>query len=482
MEFFDNPKLTRRMGNEYMHLINLELHEAANLIKSKEISPVEITKAYLERIERIDERFNSFITLTADSALEEARQAERDILDGRYRSLLHGVPLALKDLYETQGIRTTAGSRFFVDYVPEKDGEVVRRLKSCGSVLLGKLNMHEIALGITNNNPHFGACRNPWDLQRSPGGSSGGCAAALAGRLCLGSMGSDTGGSIRIPAALCGIVGLKPTFGRVSLQGVIPLSWNLDHAGPMARCVGDVAILLQEVAGYDPADAVSANLPVENYLESLDKGVAGWRIGLASDEFFTNADKEILDTVDAAVHVFSGLNARVEQVEINNGKQAALANGLMTTSDAAAFHRERLQTRPQDFGDDVLQRLQVGAAYTSSEYILARRTQTLLRRQFELFFEDFDLLITPTTPIAAPLIVGLDAVEQARILTRFTAPFNLAGLPALSLPCGFTEVGLPIGLQIVGPYWEEGRVLRAGYAYEQAAGRVGEYKRLPDLY
>jgi aspartyl-tRNA(Asn)/glutamyl-tRNA(Gln) amidotransferase subunit A len=465
-----------------MDVENLELNEAASLIKSKEISPIEITEAFLGRIQQLDGRLNSFITLTADSALEEARQAEREILDGRYRGWLHGIPLALKDLYETQGIRTTAGSLFFVDYVPEKDGEVVRRLKSGGSVLLGKLNMHEIALGITNNNPHFGACHNPWDLQRSPGGSSGGSAAALAGRLCLGSMGTDTGGSIRIPSALCGIVGLKPTFGRVSLQGVIPLSWNLDHAGPMARGVRDVAILLQEVAGYDPADPVSVNAPGENYLESLDGGVAGWRIGLASDGFFTKADPEILAAVESAMGIFTELNAQVERVEIPDGYQAALANGLMTTSDAAAFHQERLQSRPQDFGADILQRLQMGAAYTSSEYIMARRTQTLLRRQFDLFFEDFDLLITPTTPIAAPLIVGPDAVEQARILTRFTAPFNLAGLPALSLPCGFTEIGLPIGLQIVGPYWGEGRVLQAGYAYEQTAGWTDEKLRKPDLH
>ncbi|MBE0409259.1 MAG: Asp-tRNA(Asn)/Glu-tRNA(Gln) amidotransferase subunit GatA [Anaerolineales bacterium] len=465
-----------------MDVENLELNEVAKLIKIKEISPVEITEAFLGRIQQLDERLNSFITLTADSALKEARHAEKEILDGKYRGWLHGIPLALKDLYETQGIRTTAGSCFFVDYVPEKDGEVVRRLKSGGPVFLGKLNMHEIALGITNDNPHFGACHNPWDLQRSPGGSSGGSAAALAGRLCLGSMGTDTGGSIRIPAALCGIVGLKPTFGRVSLQGVIPLSWNLDHAGPMARCVRDVAILLQEVAGYDAADPVSVNVPGENYLESLDGGVAGWRIGLASDEFFNKAETEILTAVKAAGKIFSELGAQVEEVEIPDGHKAALANGLMTTSDAAAFHRDRLQTQPQDFGADVLQRLQMGAAYTSSEYILARHTQTLLRRQFELFFEDFDLLITPTTPIAAPLIVGPDAVEQARILTRFTAPFNLAGLPALSLPCGFTEIGLPIGLQIVGPYWGEGRVMRAGYAYEQAAGWAGEKRRKPDLH
>jgi len=464
-----------------MDLEKLDLSEAAEMIKRKEISPVEITAACLERIEKVDGKLNSFITLTAESAQADARQAEREILDGGYRGPLHGIPLALKDLYETQGIRTTAGSRFFTEFVPEKDGVVVQRLKAAGSVMLGKLNMHEIALGITNDNPHFGPCRNPWDLERSPGGSSGGSAAALAGGLCLASMGTDTGGSIRIPSALCGVVGLKPTFGRVSLQGVIPLSWNLDHAGPMARSVRDVAILLQEVAGYDPGDPCSIDLPVGDYLEALEDGVKGWRIALASDEFFEQAEPEVLDAVQAAAGVFSDLGAQIEAVDIPDGYQAAFANGLMTTSDAAAFHQKRLQTRPQDFGADILQRLQMGAAYTSTEYILARRTQTRLRRLFEIFFGEFDLLLTPTTPIAAPPIAGPDAVEQAKVLTRFTAPFNLVGLPALSLPCGYTKTGLPVGLQIVGPCWGEGRVLRAGFAYEQAAGWVGKHRREPDL-
>jgi aspartyl-tRNA(Asn)/glutamyl-tRNA(Gln) amidotransferase subunit A len=467
---------------QLMDLLELNLSEVAELIEQRKISPVEITEAYLERIEQVDGKLNSFITLTAESALEDARRAEQEILGGQYRGSLHGIPIALKDLYETQGVRTTAGSRFFSDYIPERDGAVVQRLKAAGSVMLGKLNMHEIALGITNDNPHYGPCRNPWDLERSPGGSSGGSGAALAARLCLGSMGTDTGGSIRIPSALCGVVGLKPTFGRVSLQGVIPLSWNLDHAGPMARSVRDVAILLQLVTGYDPKDPGSVDVPVEDYLGGLGDGVKGWRIALASDEFFVRGETEVLDAVQVAAGIFSDLDARVEAIDVPEGYQAGLANGLMTTSDAAAFHQERLQTRPQDFGTDILQRLQMGAAFTSTEYILARRTQTQLRRRFELFFDEFDLLITPTTPISAPPITGPDAVEQAKILTRFTAPFNLTGLPALSLPCGFTRTGLPIGLQIVGPFWGEERILQAGYAYEQSAGWVGENRREPDLH
>ncbi len=323
---------------------------------------------------------------------------------------------------------------------------------------------------MTNDNPHFGACRNPWDLERIPGGSSGGCAAALAARLCLGALGSDTGGSIRIPASLCGVVGLKPTRGRVSLRGVIPLSWNLDHAGPMARSARDAAILLQAIAGYDAEDPYSVNHPGEEYLMTLKKGVSGWRVALASDAFFAEADAEVLAAVQDAASVFVQLGAHVEEVPFPGAREAAQANGLMVTSDAAAFHRERLQNRPQDFGPDVLQRLQTGAAYTSTEYILARHAQTLLRHQFERFFAEYDILLTPTTPIAAPLRAGEDAVERARQLTRFTAPFNLTGLPALSLPCGFTREGLPIGLQIVSRSWAETQVLQAAYAYEQVTG------------
>ncbi|HEX9029097.1 MAG TPA: amidase, partial [Anaerolineales bacterium] len=265
----------------------LTITQASELIRKGELSPVDLTQAYLERIASLDPQVNSYITITADQALEQARQAEVEIQRGQDRGPLHGIPLALKDLYETRGVRTTAGSRFFADYVPEADAATVQKLHEAGAVLLGKLNMHEIALGVTNNNPHYGPCRNPWALDRSPGGSSGGSGAALAAGLCLGSLGSDTGGSIRIPASLCGVVGLKPTTGRISGRGLIPLSRNLDHPGPMGRCVRDAALLLETLAGYDPADPYSVNIPVSDYMQTLEGGLKGMRVALASDEFFT---------------------------------------------------------------------------------------------------------------------------------------------------------------------------------------------------
>jgi aspartyl-tRNA(Asn)/glutamyl-tRNA(Gln) amidotransferase subunit A len=451
-----------------MDLTYLTLTEAAEKVAQRELPPVDLTQAHLDRIDQLEPRLNCFITQTPQAALERARNAESEIQNGDYKGSLHGIPIALKDLFETKNVRTTAGSRFFTEFVPDEDGAVVDRLNTAGAVNLGKLNMHEIALGVTNNNPHFGACRNPWNDDCTPGGSSGGSAAALAAGMCMGSLGSDTGGSIRIPAALCGIVGLKSTYGRVSLRGVVPLSWNLDHPGPMARRVGDVALLLQVIAGYDPRDPASIDVSVPDFKAQLGGSVRGWRIALAEDRFFNKADPEVLTAVHEAAVVFATLGAQVNHVEFPGAYEAAKANGLMVTSDAAAFHQEHLQEYPEKFGADVRQRLEAGAAYTSSEYILARRTQAVTKRKFELFFNEYDLLLTATTPIAAPPLEGPDAVEQASTLTRFTSPFNLTGLPAISLPCGFTENGLPIGLQIITRPWGEAALMRAAHAYERA--------------
>lgn len=449
-------------------LTSLTIHEASALIRSHQLSPYELTREYLQRIETLDSRVNSFITITADLALQQARHAEKKLNSLNELPLLYGIPFTLKDLLETRGIRTTAGSKIFMDYVPQADAETVRRLYTAGGVLLGKMNMHEIALGVTNVNPYFGPCHNPWQFDCISGGSSGGSAAALAAGFCPGSLGSDTGGSIRIPASLCGVVGLKPTFGRVSLRGMIPLSWNLDHAGPMARCVMDAAILLQVIAGYDPFDASSINLPVGDYLGQLDEGIKDWRVAFAGEGYFSQASEEVLKAVQQAGSVFENLGARVELVDFKGGLEATQANGLMVTSDAANFYYKRMQNQPDYFGADVLQRMRSGAAQSINDYIQARRTQSLLRRQFEEFFETYDILLTPTTPVSAPPIEGPDAVEQASLLTRFTAPFNLTGLPALSLPCGFTQTGLPIGLQIVSRPWAEATVLRAARSYEKA--------------
>lgn len=450
-------------------LTELTIAEAAAKIAEQALSPVELTEAYLARIQALDPQLNTFLTLDAEGALTTARTAEAEIAGGTYRGPLHGIPLALKDLYDTAGVRTTAGADFYRERVPDEDAEAVRRLRDAGAVLLGKLNMHEWALGVTNDNPHYGPCRNPYDTTRSPGGSSGGSGAALAARLCAGSLGSDTGGSIRIPASLCGIVGLKPTYGRVSLRGVVPLSWNLDHAGPLARSARDAAILLQAIAGYDPADPASAFMPLADYLEALENGVRGWRIALAHDSHFRDAEEEVLAAVDKAAELFGKLGAMVEPVALEEGGEAAQMNALMTTSDAAAFHHERLREAPERFGEDVRARMERGAAYSSTEYILARRTQATWRRRLDLLFESYDLLLTPATPITAPAL-GADSVERARVLTRFSAPFNLARLPAIALPCGTAASGLPVGLQLVGPAWAEARLLRAAQAYEQAAG------------
>jgi aspartyl-tRNA(Asn)/glutamyl-tRNA(Gln) amidotransferase subunit A len=451
-----------------MDLTELTLVEARRLIELRQLSPLELAEAYLARIERINPKLNCYLRLTGELARKQAREAEKALRHATRRKSLLGIPIALKDLYETQGIETTAGSSFLRNYIPQKDARTVERLRQAGAILLGKLNLHEIALGVTNVNPHYGTCRNPWDRERISGGSSGGSAAALAARLCAGSLGTDSGGSIRIPASLCGIVGLKPTYGRVSLQGVLPLSWNTDHAGPMARCVEDAAILLQVVAGYDPRDPSSVRKPVGDYLTQLKEGVRGWRIGLAADELLGRTDPEIEQAIQAAAQAFRALGAKVETQAFPGLRDAGQANLLMVTSDAAAYHRENLLNHPEGFGEDVFRRLRSGAEVTSTDYSLARRNQALLRRQFERFFEQYDLLILPTTPVPAPPILGPDAVEQARLLTRFTAPFNLTGLPAISIPAGFTEGGLPIGLQIVARPWNEARLLQGAYAYEQA--------------
>lgn len=454
-----------------MELSFLTISEAILLLSRQEISADELSAACLRQIERLNPTLNAFITVMRPDGSGQGAPLKT----GRSRNLqrhlkgeLAGIPIAVKDLFEVEDILTTGGSKIFEDYLPRQDAHVISKLKAAGAAILGKTNMHEIALGVTGANPHYGACRNPWDMTRVTGGSSSGSAAAVAAGMCLGGLGTDTGGSIRIPAALCGVVGLKPTYGRVSLRGVIPLAWNLDHAGPMARTVWDVALLLQVIAGYDPLDPACVNLPVDDYLETIDGGVQGWRVALADGEYSADSDVEVLAAVEEAAKVFEQSGAVVTKADVSFLGEASLANGLMVQAEAAAYHRQHLAEHPDWFGEDVRQRLQTGAAYSSTEYALARRTQVEMRRKLENIFADYDILLTPTTSIPAPPLEGTDAVGQARRLTRFTAPFNLTGLPALSLPCGFTSSGLPIGLQIIGRAWEEARVLQAGHSYEQA--------------
>lgn len=442
-----------------MHTPNfLNINEASQLMEDGSLLPQDLSEACLRQIERLNPELNAFITVFPRSETVNRSTAGR----------LAGIPVAVKDLFETQGIRTTAGSKFFADYVPETDAVVVSKLKEAGAVIMGKTNTHEVALGVTNVNPHYGTCHNPWDTTRVSGGSSGGSAVAVATGMALAALGSDTGGSIRMPASLCGVVGLKPTFGRVSVRGVFPLSWNLDHIGPLTRSVKDAAILLNVMAGFDEDDPYSVNRPLEDYTADIENGVKGWRVALGVGDYIDDADSDVLAAVQRAAGVFRELGADVQEVDVSFLLEAAQANSLMTQADGAAYHRERLAEHPELFGADIRQRLETGRDFTSTEYILARRMQTLTKYRLGNFFQEYDLLLTPSTPIIAPLIEGNDAVEQAKRLTRFTAPFNLAGLPALSMPCGFNQAGLPIGLQLISDAWKESMVLQAGFAYERA--------------
>ncbi|MDQ4075574.1 MAG: amidase [Chloroflexota bacterium] len=442
------------------------------MLAQREISPVELTRAHLARIEAVDPLLNSFITVTEEVALRQAREAEREIARGEYCGPLHGVPVAVKDLFETLGVRTTAGSLHLAEYLPSEDAVAVQKFHGAGAVLLGKLNMHEWAMSVTNINPFYGDCRNPWDLDRIPGGSSGGSGAALAAELCLGALGSDTAGSIRIPASLCGVVGLKPTYGRISTRGVLPLSWSLDHVGPMARQVRDVALLLQALAGYDARDHYSVDVPVDDYLVGLEAGVQEWRVALMCDGFSPTdkqVDTEVIQAVQEAARVFEQLGADVTEAVPSGIETLWRTYSRMLLSEALAYHQKRVEKEPEKFSDDTLASLKRAERYTAVDYAGARRAQVQLRRQLEDYFGDFDILLTPATPAPARLRSGQENHKGTRpSLVSYTAPFNVSGLPALSLPCGFTADNLPIGLQIVGPAWKEAQVLRAGYAYEQA--------------
>ena len=457
-------------------LNTLNITTALDALRGRKITPQDLAAACLSETERLNSALKAFITvndLQTALNLEPAPNVPAVLVNA-----LRGIPNAVKDLFDTAGIRTTIGSRFFADHVPTEDAFVVEKLRQSGATILGKTNTHEIALGVTGDNPHFGTARNPWNRDRIPGGSSSGSAIAVATGMALGALGTDTGGSIRIPASLCGIVGFKPTYGRVSTRGVFPLSWNLDHVGPLVKSVKDAALMLQIMAVYDPLDPASVKMLTGDYLGHLEDDVKGRKIALGIGDFVEAADPEILKAVREAAKVFESVGCKVQEVDVSWLKEAALANKLMTQSDGAAVHRERLKEHPELFGDDIRRRLEDGANTPLADYILARRTQAEVRKKFEEFFESYDFLILPTTPIAAPTIEGHDAVEQAGRLTRFTAPFNLAGLPALSLPCGFTKDGLPIGLQIVSRAWGEFKVLNIAHAFEQA---TEWHKRMPAL-
>jgi aspartyl-tRNA(Asn)/glutamyl-tRNA(Gln) amidotransferase subunit A len=461
----------------------LSITQAADLLRSKQVSPVELTQAVLNRIGRIDKKINAYITVTGDQALEAARRAEQAMRAGEYLGPLHGIPIALKDNFWTAGTATTAGSKILRDFVPTQDATVVRRLKEAGVVLLGKLNMHEFAWGATTDNPHYGPTRNPWDVERIPAGSSGGSGAALAADLCLGATGSDTGGSIRHPAAVCGIVGFKPTYGRVSLYGIVPLAWSLDHAGPMTKTVKDAALMLQVMAGYDPADPFCADVAVPEYSSTLDQGVRGLRIGVYHDFFFTHIQEGTRVAVEAALKTLGQLGADIVEVELPHIRHAYDTELTILYPESSTYHRDWLRNRPDDYGTDVRTNIEVGEFHLATQYIRAQRVRRLIRDEFVSIFRKVDALVTPTLPITATKIGAMTCVIDGREedlhgnIIRFTAPFNVIGVPTLSVPCGFSE-GLPVGMQVIGKPWDEPSVLRIGHAYQQA---TDWHTRRPEL-
>jgi aspartyl-tRNA(Asn)/glutamyl-tRNA(Gln) amidotransferase subunit A len=442
-----------------------------------EVSPVELTRACLERIAALDGDVNAFITVLEASALNEAEQAEREIRGGQYRGPLHGIPIAHKDLYYTRGVRTTAGSKIMADFVPDADAAVVARLRQAGTVLLGKLNMHEFAAGGTNENPHYGAAHNPWDLSRIPGGSSGGSAAALAAGMCLAASGSDTAGSIRIPSHYCGTTGIKPTYGRVSAFGVVPLSWSLDHCGPMTRSARDAALMLQAMAGYDPRDSASIDESVPDFSNGIDQGLEGLRFGVPMNHFTEDLQPEVAQAWRAAVDKLVLLGAEPVEVTFEAVKRAEEIGMVILRNEMYAFHAEWFASRPQDYGDPVRERLEAVCATPAVDYIRAQRSRQDIRVEFGALFEKVDVLVTPMMATTAPPIGS----AMTGLHTRFTYPFNITGLPSLAVPCGFGDDGLPIGLQIAARRWQEATALRVGHAFQQATDWHQRRPRLASL-
>ncbi len=454
----------------------LSVEQAGRLLRSKKISPVDLVEAALARIERLNPRLNAFLTVTAEAARQSARRAEREILKRRYRGPLHGIPLSLKDNIWTRGVRTTAGSKILADFVPEADATVARKLFRAGAILIGKTMLHEFAYGITSENPHYGPVRNPWALERVSGGSSGGSAAALASGIGFASVGTDTGGSIRIPAALCGIVGLKPTFGRVSSYGVVPLARSLDHTGPLARTVADAAIMLRVIAGRDPLDPTAAAKLVPDYRGSLRGGLRSVRLGWPREYFFERVDAEVKKAIEAAAKEFEKLGAAIEEISLPNVSASDEPSTQIALAEANSYHELAgfFPARAAEYGEDVRKRLEMGRSVRAVDYLAALEARKKVVADFEAAFVRVDAILAPTVPVPAPQmgekVVKIGAEEESvrSALIRMNRPGNFTGLPAISIPCGFTREGLPIGLQLMGRAWDEARLLRIACAYEQA--------------
>ncbi len=459
----------------------LTIGEAAPLIESKQLSPVELTEAYLERIDWLDGVLAAYLTLTADRALADAKAAEAEIANGGYRGPLHGVPIGLKDLFDTAGIETTGQSRVLAGRVPGEDSAPTAKLREAGTVLLGKLTMFEFALGGPDTSI-YEISKNPWDVTKASGGSSSGSGTAVAAGLCMAALGSDTGGSIRIPAAYCGIVGLKPTYGRVSRRGVLPLAWSLDHCGPMTWTVEDSAIVLQAIAGHDHGDPTSSTLPVPDYRAALGGDLDGLTIGVPREYIArpgVQLDSEVGASFEEALSALEGLGASVEEISIPGLEWATVANSMIMIAEAWSYHEPNLKARPLDYGDTARACFVLGGGFTSGDYQLGMRARSRLRREYAQAMERVDLIATPT--MATPAGDADYDLLPVLMIENFMGPMNLTGMPALSVPCGFSSGGLPIGLQLAGRPFDESTVLRAGHAFEAQAGLLDKRPPVEDL-
>ncbi|MBZ5700127.1 MAG: amidase [Acidobacteriia bacterium] len=461
-----------QMFGEQGELAGLSLQKVSELVRKRSVSPVELTQECLKRIERLNPILNAFITVDAEGSLKQARQAEAEIQHSKWRGPLHGIPVGLKDNIDTAGIRTTAASAVFADRIPAQDAEVVRRLRAAGSVILGKLNMHEFAFGGTSITSYFGPVHNPWKPDHIAGGSSGGSAAAIATGLCYGALGTDTAGSIRIPGAFCGVVGFKPTYGLVSNRGVIPMRPSLDHVGPLTRTVSDSALLLQQLAGYDPEDITSVDVPVPNYTEGMRMDKLSFRLGVPRALFYDQLDPDIENAVQQALVLLSQLGRSTQDVELPEVRNLPVAP---TGAEVYAYHAQYMARSPELYQEETLLKLRQTAEVSAATYIDAIHSLERLRREVKKVFSAVDLLVTPTMAIPPASIPEAEQVElemiQKRQLsptTRNTVPFDVYGLPTITVPCGFTHDGLPIGLQISGPPWGEILVFRLAHAYEHA--------------
>ena len=455
---------------EHNELCYLTIAEAAAGLRRKQFSAIELADACLDRIDAHDAKLHSFITRTPDLALEQARRSEKELRSGVDRGPLHGIPIALKDLYATKGIRTTCHSAVLEHWIPDHDATTVTKLQEGGIVLLGKLGMHEFAFGGPSVDAPFPAVRNPWNRLHIPGGSSSGSGAALAAGFCFGALGSDTGGSIRTPSSHCGIVGIKPTYGRCSRYGVIPLSWSLDHTGPMARSVEDCAIMLQVLAGHDAKDNASAQVPVPNFQAGMKNGIKGLRVGVPRKNWFDEnlgIHRQTEAIFDEALKVLGSLGAIVVDIDGKAFSLARKANQTLLVCEAYAYHEKTYQQTPMKFGSSVRRRMLEGAFLSAADYLTAQRARAVLNAQIRANFPNVDVFAVPGAARPAEAFDSMDPTEQ-NMRPSFTNPFNLTGLPAISVPCGFTEGNLPAGLQIVAPPFEEATCFRVAYAYEQA--------------